>query len=287
VQHIAPLKYLDFHPENVEAALRKYPDRVAMYNSTHLATVPAGAAFVPRVAYAPRGTCGDDLSVLYNNFVHPIGAGDHKAKLESFYKGQSGSYDVYRHRFLHGRVPMIEAMPTPKNGVWVDLGGGTAANLQHLGPALKVFSKVVVLDLCRPLLVQAQKRVEANGWGDLVSCIEGDATSPKVKGLPKPGTVDVVTMSYSLTMIPDWRAALDNVSAAARMHCAPVAVRCSPPPPFLPYVPSPTRRRMACSSPAATLPCRTSPSRSSTASSRACCGPTSSRRTACTCPRTT
>jgi hypothetical protein len=45
--HIAPLKYLRLHPENVAAALRMYPDRVAMYNSTHLATIPPTLALLP------------------------------------------------------------------------------------------------------------------------------------------------------------------------------------------------------------------------------------------------
>lgn len=46
--------------------------------------------------------------------------------------------------------------------------------------------------------------------------VEGDATSPTVAGLPAPGTVDVVTMSYSLTMIPDWQAALRNAYSLLR-----------------------------------------------------------------------
>ncbi len=136
--------------ENVTKTLARLPDRVAMYNSTHLATIPqSGFALVPRTEYKPRGTLCDDLTVLFNNFLHPIGGSDHQGRLESFYAGQAASYDSFRHRFLHGRVPMIEAMPTPKGGVWVDLGGGTAANLEHLRDNLRVFSKVVVLDLCR------------------------------------------------------------------------------------------------------------------------------------------
>jgi hypothetical protein len=223
--HIAPLKYLEFHPDNVRAALSMYPDRVAMYNSTHLATLRPGFTVVPRAAYAPPATLRDDLNVLFHNWLHPISGGDHQSRLESFYAGQATSYDSFRHRFLHGRVPMIEAMPTPVGGVWVDLGGGTAANLEHLTGAIDagVFSKVVVLDLCRPLIDVARQRVEAHGWGGKVELVVGDATDPATPGLPAPGTVDVITMSYSLTMIPDWQAALRNVSqrrrAARRWRC--------------------------------------------------------------------
>lgn len=48
--------------------------------------------------------------------------------------------------------------------------------------------------------------------------VEGDATSADVKGMPPAGTVDVVTMSYSLTMIPDWEAALINVRTLTIYH---------------------------------------------------------------------
>lgn len=253
----------------MNSAHNKYPDRVSMYNSTHLATLPSHITVVPREPFKPSATLKDDLNVLFHNWLHPIKGSDHKARLESFYEGQARSYDVFRHRFLHGRVPMIEAMPTPRNGVWVDLGGGTAANLEHLRTHLRVFKKVVVLDLCRPLLEQAKLRIAANKWQDFVSCVEGDATSPTVPGLPAPGTVDVITMSYSLTMIPDWEAALKNVSgllpAAANScfcSCYAYAIHCtSVSHPFTHTV----CRRSTCCGLEATSPSPTSPSRPSTA----------------------
>lgn len=216
-QHIAPLKYLTFHPENVRAALAMYPDRVFMYNSTHLATINPEVTIVPRTVFRPRGTVCDDLNVLYHNWFHGISGTDQKARLTSFYEGQARSYDAFRYRFLHGRVPMVEAMPTPAGGVWVDFGGGTASNLEFLGDNLRTFKKVVIFDLCRPLLDVAAKRVEANpAWKGIVELVEGDATAPVVPGLPAHGTVDLVTFSYSLTMIPDWRAALRNAYALLR-----------------------------------------------------------------------
>jgi SAM-dependent methyltransferase len=110
-------------------------------------------------------------------------------------------------------------MPTPKEGVWVDLGGGTGANLEHLGERLHTFSKVFILDLTPSLLAVAKERVAARGWGKLVSCVEGDATVKGVAGLPKAGTVDLVTCSYSLTMIPDWKAAIENVRCGCGCVC--------------------------------------------------------------------
>jgi S-adenosylmethionine:diacylglycerol 3-amino-3-carboxypropyl transferase/ubiquinone/menaquinone biosynthesis C-methylase UbiE len=207
-QHIGPLKYLDFSADvpKIEAA---YPDRVAMYNSCHYARIPSreeGFTIVKRTPFRPKASCCDDVNVLFANFVHPISGASHQEKLESFYRGQASSYDVFRHRFLHGRKLMLENMPTPPGGVWLDLGGGTAANLEDLKESIQIFSRVIVLDLCRPLLEVAKQRVSENGWSN-VELIHGDATDPT---LFDPESIDVITFSYSLTMIPDWKSALDN-----------------------------------------------------------------------------
>jgi S-adenosylmethionine-diacylgycerolhomoserine-N-methlytransferase len=68
--------------------------------------------------------------------------------------------------------------------------------------------KVFVLDLSHSLLEVAKKRIAAKGWTN-VETVEADATTFQ----PPDGPVDVVTFSYSLTMIPDWFAAIENALA--------------------------------------------------------------------------
>jgi S-adenosylmethionine-diacylgycerolhomoserine-N-methlytransferase len=63
---------------------------------------------------------------------------------------------------------------------------------------------VTLVDLCAPLLERARARCQAKGWKN-VQCIEADATR---FGPDRP--VDAVYLSYALTMIPDWFAAIDN-----------------------------------------------------------------------------
>ena len=102
-------------------------------------------------------------------------------------------------------------MPAVKNGIWVDMGGGTGSNLEFFGDKLNHWKKVFVLDLCPSLVKTAQERVNSHaGWNDFVTVILGDACDEQNKELPASGTVDVVTFSYALTMIPDWKAALRN-----------------------------------------------------------------------------
>ena len=137
----------------------------------------------------------------------------HKERLESFYGGQAGDYDAFRKRLLTGREELmvdIAARHGGGGGIWVDMGGGTGANLEMMGDeAVMAFAKVYIVDLCGPLLEVARKRCEERGWHN-VEVVEADATTwTPAEGA---GAVDVLTFSYSLTMIPDWWSALDHAS---------------------------------------------------------------------------
>ena len=106
------------------------------------------------------------------------------------------------------------SISSPQGCVWVDLGGGTASNVEFFSKGLDWFDRVVVVDLTPSLVKVAKKRVEDNGWTGKVDVLLGDATDPKLAGLPAAGTVDVVSISYAVTMIPNWE---DVVANAYRM----------------------------------------------------------------------
>jgi len=52
--------------------------------------------------------------------------------------------------------------------------------------------------------------VDSRGWSAVVDVVLGDACDFSCPGLPPAGSVDVVTFSYALSMIPDWRQAIRN-----------------------------------------------------------------------------
>lgn len=130
-------------------------------------------------------------------------SGRHADRLEHFYRGQASGYDAFRERLLPGRRELIQGLPLHRGAVWIDLGGGTANNLRYLGPALATLANVYVVDLTSSLLAVARDRCARERWTN-VQLIRGDATAV---ALPD-GVADVVTCSYALTMIPDWRAAI-------------------------------------------------------------------------------
>jgi len=143
------------------------------------------------------------FTVLHILFV-PIKGVTHKERLESFYKLQANNYDAFRKKLLHGREDLISNIEA--RGVWVDMGGGTGFNVEEMDRQGKLskFDKVYIVDLSPSLLERAKQRIDEKGWKNVV-VVEADATlwSPESQ-------VDVVTFSYSLTMIPDWFLAVEN-----------------------------------------------------------------------------
>ncbi len=132
----------------------------------------------------------------------------HAERMESFYGAQAKDYDDYRKRLLTGREAMYAAIAVPPNGVWVDMGGGTGWNIENLASSIDQLQQVYVVDLAESLLAVARDRFQQRGWDNVTTQV-ADATTFR----PPQGQADVVTFSYSLTMIPDWFAAIDNALA--------------------------------------------------------------------------
>ncbi|MCA9182101.1 MAG: class I SAM-dependent methyltransferase [Planctomycetales bacterium] len=146
-----------------------------------------------------------DLKILYHLALRPVRGKDHAARMENFYSGQAGGYDDFRKRLLHGREQLFQQIELPVGGTWVDLGGGTGANMEFIAEKVPKLGQAYVVDLASSLLKVAENRFQKHGWTH-VQAVTADATQWQ----PPTGQADVVTFSYSLTMIPDWFAAIEN-----------------------------------------------------------------------------
>ena len=133
---------------------------------------------------------------------HAAGA-THAERLQAFYGPQAAHYDAFRERLLHGREELIHRLALPPGSRVMELGGGTGRNLEYFGERLSSFARFEVVDLCPALLEQARRRCAR--WPGVAAVVEADATT-----YHPPQAVDCVYFSYALTMIPDWRAAVDN-----------------------------------------------------------------------------
>ena len=135
----------------------------------------------------------------------PVRGESHAERLEAFYGPQASGYDSFRRRLLHGRESLFGALPVTPAQTWVDIGAGTGASLDFMGARAQDFANIHLVDLSTSLLSVAEERVARRGLEN-VTLHEADATT----FVPAGEGVDLVTFSYSLTMIPDWFAALEN-----------------------------------------------------------------------------
>ena len=221
--HSAPLAWLE--PEKVDDS----DDRVGMYWTTWIAHLKdCKVAYEERIdTNQSKGLIADmwtGLKVVSFPFLKPLisstmkgGASGHAKDMESFYRFQKEGYDAFREGLLHARPVLMESFPLKKEGgmVWVDVGGGTARNLEFFPVEVirKYFSKIVILDISASLLEIAQRRVNAMGLEDIVEVVEADFTSSSCfSRLPAMGSVDAITMSYSFSMIPNQAGAIANAT---------------------------------------------------------------------------
>ena len=153
----------------------------------------------------------NDIRMLYQLLVRPIRGKTHAERIEHFYGLQAEGYDDFRRRLLLGREELFRSIVFPKGGRWVDLGGATGWNFECLDEQIAHLEQVTIVDLSPSLLAVADRRIQEKGW-DRVRTVEANATDYRPTG----GPVDVVTFSYSLSMIPDWFTAIDNALAMLR-----------------------------------------------------------------------
>ena len=141
--------------------------------------------------------------------------------MDRVYRQQRHIYDLTRKFYLLGRDRMIDQLSPGPSARIVEVGCGTARNLIRLArryPDAKVFG----LDASHAMLETASTAIARAGLSDRITLAQGyaEALSPALFGETAP--FDDILFSYSLSMIPDWRQALnaakDALSANGRIH---------------------------------------------------------------------
>jgi len=136
--------------------------------------------------------------------------------VQRFYRLHARLYDRTRWLILHGRRRAVEELHLSPDSQVLEVGCGTGLNFRHVRRSLDAErGRVVGLDFSQPMLTRARKRLDANDWSN-VELVLGDATRME---FTQP--FDGVLFAYSLTMIPDWQAALqrgyENLRPGGRM----------------------------------------------------------------------
>ena len=154
---------------------------------------------------------------------------------------QADVYDGTRKVLLQGREDMLGLAAaqlkyqaerrnvSDQKPVWVDIGGGTGYNIEAMQAYLDVptfFSKIYLVDLSPSLLEVAKKRFDRLGWNVEVVCQDArtfhlqNHESPYMQLSNSTSTsadqthgANLVTLSYSLSMIPDYYSVVDSMQS--------------------------------------------------------------------------
>jgi S-adenosylmethionine-diacylgycerolhomoserine-N-methlytransferase len=149
-----------------------------------------------------KATLRDDVRVLLQFLHGRRGGTDHAANLDAFYGPQALLYDGFRERLLQGRSDLMQALELSPGDRVIDFGAGTGRHWLYREAMLPTLARVDLVDLCAPLLEVARTRFAPypNVHAVCADAQTWQAAQP----------ADAAIFSYSLSMMPDWRAALAN-----------------------------------------------------------------------------
>jgi len=143
---------------------------------------------------------------------------DHGDRMDRIYRHQRHVYDATRVFFLAGRDRLIRAMDLRPGDRVLEVGCGTGRNLGKIArryPGTELFG----LDVSKQMLQTAGRKLK--GLNVALACGSAEELDP-VQLFGQPQTFDAIIFSYSLSMIPDWRKALEtamtHMNAGGSLH---------------------------------------------------------------------
>lgn len=133
-------------------------------------------------------------------------ASDHAALMNRIYRGQRHIYDVTRKYYLFGRDRMIAGLDCRPGDAVLEIACGTGRNLRAAArrwPGIALYG----VDISSEMIRSAEATL-----GEGARLAVGDACALNAESLLGRGHFDRVILSYCLSMIPDWPAALDQAA---------------------------------------------------------------------------
>lgn len=138
--------------------------------------------------------------------------GDHAALMDSVYRGQRHIYDFTRKYYLFGRDRLIAGLACKPGDSVLEIACGTGRNLEEIGKRWRG-TQLFGLDISSEMLMSARER-----FGPDVRLAAADACCFDPATLFEREGFDRVVLSYSLSMIPDWEAALAAACDSVAPH---------------------------------------------------------------------
>lgn len=145
----------------------------------------------------------------------------HAERMDGVYRGQRHIYDLTRKYYLLGRDRLIDELTPPVGGHVLEIGCGTGRNLiaaARCWPGAHFHG----IDISEEMLKSARTAIARAGLTRRVTVARGDATGFDPNALFRVDSFDRIFQSYTLSMIPDWQAAIreavDHLSTYGSLH---------------------------------------------------------------------
>jgi len=148
-------------------------------------------------------------------------ASDAARLMDAMYRYQRYIYDATRKFYLLGRDGLVAALRPPVGGHVLEIGCGTGRNLVHAAKAYPE-ARFYGLDVSAEMLLSARGSIARAGLDARIVTARADATCFDAQALFGVASFDRVFVSYALSMIPNWQAALaracDCLDAGGALH---------------------------------------------------------------------
>jgi S-adenosylmethionine-diacylgycerolhomoserine-N-methlytransferase len=160
---------------------------------------------------------------------------DAAALMDRMYRRQRHIYDASRKFYLLGRDEAIAELRAGPGDKVLEIGCGTGRNLVKLAGAYPQ-ARLYGLDVSREMLASAAAALARARLSGRVTLARADATAFDPEALFGEGEFDRILISYALSMIPPWRAALsralDVLAPGGSLHLVDFGDCASLPGPF-------------------------------------------------------
>ena len=142
-------------------------------------------------------------------------------RMNRMYRRQRHFYDLTRRYYLLGRDQLIDDLRPADGATVLEIGCGTGRNLicaARRYPDARFFG----IDVSTEMLTSAIAGISRRDLSNRIRVAHGDGTAFDSRALFGVAAFDDIMISYSLSMIPDWRgvlqAAVGHLKPGGRLH---------------------------------------------------------------------
>jgi S-adenosylmethionine-diacylgycerolhomoserine-N-methlytransferase len=136
-------------------------------------------------------------------------------RMNRMYRRQRHIYDGTRRYYLLGRDQLIAGLRPAAGATVLEIGCGTGRNLilaARQYPDAKFFG----IDVSTEMLTSAIAAITRGGLQGRIRVAHGDATAFDPRAILGIASFDHVMISYSLSMIPNWRSVLERAASSLK-----------------------------------------------------------------------